>query len=119
MGSAFGFYLAPKILNHSILENCEAIYGQDRAKYSFPGAVVATWLQVDGPNYLYGMGRLRGLNVKPDADCMVAQQFQSFLAAKPVVKSCAFSFGNCSPNVFLSTVKAKVVEISVCLEICC
>jgi len=55
-----------------------AIYGQDRAKYSFPGAVVATWLQVDGPNYLYGMGRLRGLNVKADADCMVAQQFQSY-----------------------------------------
>ncbi|CAK9082124.1 unnamed protein product [Durusdinium trenchii] len=55
-----------------------AIYGQDTAKYSYPGAVVATWLQVDGPNYLYGMGRVRALNVKPNADCRVAQQFQSY-----------------------------------------
>lgn len=55
-----------------------AIYGQDRAKYSFPGAVVATWLQVDGPNYLYGMGRIRTLNVQADADCRVAEQFQSY-----------------------------------------
>jgi hypothetical protein len=41
---------------------------------------VATWLQVDGPNYLYGMGRIRTLNVQADADCRVAEQFQSNLA---------------------------------------
>ena len=55
-----------------------AIYGQDTAKYSYPGAVVATWLRVDGPNYLYGMGRIRALNVKSNADCRVAQQFQDY-----------------------------------------
>ncbi|CAK9033463.1 Uncharacterized protein (Fragment) [Durusdinium trenchii] len=36
-----------------------AIYGTDTARYYFPGAVVPTWLQVLGPNYLYGMGRMR------------------------------------------------------------
>mmetsp|Transcript_30472 Transcript_30472/g.70259 ORF Transcript_30472/g.70259 Transcript_30472/m.70259 type:complete len:749 (-) Transcript_30472:163-2409(-) len=55
-----------------------AIYGQDTAKYSYPGAVIPTWLQVEGPNYLYGMGRLRILNIMPNMDCMVAQQFQSY-----------------------------------------
>ena len=85
--TAFGFHLRPKDV-----ESFEALYGQDRAKYSFPGAVVATWLQVDGPNYLYGMGRLRGLNVKPDADCMVAQQFQSFLAKPVAEKLCLFEW---------------------------
>ncbi|CAK9034743.1 unnamed protein product [Durusdinium trenchii] len=46
-----------------------AIYGADTARYYFPGAVVPTWLQVLGPNYLYGMGRMRVLNVQPDSGC--------------------------------------------------
>lgn len=55
-----------------------AIYGEDTARYYFPGAVVPTWLQVYGPNYLYGMGRMRVLNVQPDSDCLVAQQYKEF-----------------------------------------
>eukprot|EP00439_Symbiodinium_sp_Y106_P074710 s1139_g14.t1 len=55
-----------------------AIYGEDTAKYSYPGAVIPTWLQVEGPNYLYGMGRLRILNIQPNVDCQVAQQFRSY-----------------------------------------
>ena len=57
-----------------------AVYGQDTAKYSYPGAVVPTWLQVDGPNYLYGLGRIRILNVKPNSDCQVAPQFQNYFS---------------------------------------
>lgn len=55
-----------------------AIYGADTARYYFPGAVVPTWLQVLGPNYLYGMGRMRVLNVQPDSGCQVAQQYRSY-----------------------------------------
>ena len=66
---------------------------EDTAKYSYPGAVIPTWLQVEGPrpqylldraqsmhagarhlhprpNYLYGMGRLRILNIQPNVDCI-------------------------------------------------
>lgn len=55
-----------------------AIYGEDTARYFFPGAVVPTWLQVLGPNYMYGMGRMRILNILPDSDCRVAEQYRSY-----------------------------------------
>ncbi|CAJ1389016.1 unnamed protein product, partial [Effrenium voratum] len=55
-----------------------AVYGQDLAKYSYPGATIPTWLQIDGPNYLYGLGRMRAMNVKPNLGCKVAEQFSSY-----------------------------------------
>ena len=55
-----------------------AIYGEDTARYFFPGAVVPTWLQVLGPNYLYGMGRMRSLNIVADSECRVASQYQNY-----------------------------------------
>eukprot|EP00435_Cladocopium_sp_Y103_P044550 s3561_g12.t1 len=55
-----------------------AIYGEDTARYFFPGAVVPTWLQVLGPNYMYGMGRMRILNILPDSECMVAEQYRIY-----------------------------------------
>ncbi|CAL1148806.1 unnamed protein product, partial [Cladocopium goreaui] len=55
-----------------------AIYGEDTARYFFPGAVVPTWLQVLGPNYMYGMGRMRILNILPDSDCRVGEQYRSY-----------------------------------------
>lgn len=50
-----------------------AVYGQDLAKYSYPGATIPTWLQIDGPNYLYGLGRMRAMNVKPNLGCKATQ----------------------------------------------
>jgi len=52
------------------------IYGHDVEKYSYPGAEIASMLQIEGPNYLYGIGRMRAMNIKQNVGCSVTENFK-------------------------------------------
>eukprot|EP00931_Biecheleriopsis_adriatica_P103951 TRINITY_DN78726_c0_g1_i1.p1 TRINITY_DN78726_c0_g1~~TRINITY_DN78726_c0_g1_i1.p1 ORF type:complete len:750 (+),score=160.84 TRINITY_DN78726_c0_g1_i1:64-2313(+) len=54
------------------------LYGKDTQKYYFPGAIIPKLLPIEGANRLYGVARMRAINIKPDMDCMVADQFQPY-----------------------------------------
>mmetsp|Transcript_101223 Transcript_101223/g.287009 ORF Transcript_101223/g.287009 Transcript_101223/m.287009 type:complete len:753 (+) Transcript_101223:151-2409(+) len=54
------------------------IYGNDTEKYSYPGAVVPTFLPIDGQNRLLGVVRVRMLRVLPNANCEIAMKFTDF-----------------------------------------
>ncbi|CAE8675705.1 unnamed protein product, partial [Polarella glacialis] len=53
------------------------IYGNDTKKYSYPGAVVDRLLPIEGANRLFGVARIRALNIVPNTDCKVADQFSN------------------------------------------
>eukprot|EP00933_Yihiella_yeosuensis_P014549 TRINITY_DN13006_c0_g2_i1.p1 TRINITY_DN13006_c0_g2~~TRINITY_DN13006_c0_g2_i1.p1 ORF type:complete len:751 (+),score=131.93 TRINITY_DN13006_c0_g2_i1:211-2463(+) len=53
------------------------IYGNDTAKYSYPGAKVAKMLPIEGANRLYGVARMRIINIDSDVQCLVPSEFKS------------------------------------------
>lgn len=53
------------------------IYGADVEKYSYPGAVVARMLPIQGANRLYGIARMRAVAILPDMNCLIADQFKA------------------------------------------
>lgn len=53
-----------------------AIYGNDTAKYYYPGAQVPSILPVAGSNLLFGVVRIRMKKVEPDLDCYLASAYK-------------------------------------------
>jgi hypothetical protein len=71
VGSTSSFW---KYVNVSLMP---AIYGNDTAKYYYPGAQVPTVLPMAGSNLLFGVVRLRMKKVIPAMDCYLSQAYAS------------------------------------------